>query len=76
MPKTSIYLSEQDKSYCLTKGKNLSEGIRFCIAQERSRVAFMSALRQTIKELNLTSPQGAQAVTDDMRTKILGLMED
>lgn len=74
MPKTSVYLHEKDIEFVITKGSNVSEGIRHCINYTRDAEVFKGELREILGELRLT--EANKELPQITKTLILGIMED
>jgi len=67
----SVKLSEEDIEFAKSKGRNLSDGLRYCIGHTRDREWWMQEIRGMLKE-----PQESRELTLEVKSKILKIMED
>jgi hypothetical protein len=68
----SVRLTQEDIDYCEHIGRNLSDGIRYCINQSR----FSNKIIDEIKRSISIAPQNEISLSANNKNKILRITED
>lgn len=71
----SIKISREDIEFCLSKGRNLSDGIRYCICQTRTKKEFVTEIKKLLSFARSAEEEKEILLSTEQKNKLLKLID-
>lgn len=72
----SIKLSREDIDFCLSKGRNLSDGIRYCINQTKTKGEFIGEIKKLLSLNQSVGEEKEVSLSAEQKNKLFTLIDE